>query len=43
VNVGGVPGATSPIAFWVLCAVLVLMGGMQVWLFRKIGLRHRGN
>jgi len=43
VNVGGVPGATSPIAFWVLCAVLVLMGGVQVWLFRKIGLLHRGN
>lgn len=43
VNVGGVPGATSPIAFWVLCAALVLMGGVQVWLFRKIGLLHRGN
>lgn len=33
VNVGGMPGAQSPLAFWMLCAGLVgLAGGLALWL-----------
>ena len=38
VNVGGIPGADNPWAFEILCAVLVVVGAMQVWLFKRIGL-----
>lgn len=38
VNVGGIPGADNPWAFEILCAVLVVVGAAQVWLFKRIGL-----
>ncbi len=37
VNVGGIPGTTSPWAFAILCIALVGMGGGLYWLFRKLG------
>lgn len=38
VNVGGIPGADWPQAFWVLCAILLAICGFQIWLFRRMGL-----
>ena len=38
INVGGVPGANAPWAFWAVCGVLVLLVGGQFWFFRKIGM-----
>ncbi|PLX37255.1 MAG: zinc transporter ZntB [Hyphomicrobiales bacterium] len=38
VNVGGIPGASDPWGFWVVCALLVVLGAAQLWFFRKIGM-----
>jgi zinc transporter len=38
VNVGGIPGADNPWAFEILCVVLVVIGAVQIWLFKRIGL-----
>lgn len=35
INVGGMPGVESPWAFWVVCAVLLGLGGAGFWLFRR--------
>lgn len=37
VNVGGIPGGgdNHPWAFWVLCAMLVVLAGVQVWWFKR--------
>lgn len=37
INVGGIPGSDSPVAFWVVCGLLVVLAVFQWWLFR----RHR--
>ena len=37
INVGGVPGTDSPLAFWVVCGMLVALAVVQWFLFR----RHR--
>lgn len=41
INVGGIPGATWPGAFWAVCALLLSIGAFQVWLFRRMGLLGR--
>lgn len=38
VNVGGIPGAQDPLAFWVLCALLVLIACVQGLIFKRLGL-----
>ncbi|MEO3415433.1 zinc transporter ZntB [Roseovarius sp. CAU 1744] len=38
INVGGVPGADSRASFWIVTAVLVAIGGLLFWWFRKLGL-----
>ncbi len=38
INVAGVPGTEWSGAFWVVCALLVGIGGALVWLFRRWGL-----
>lgn len=38
INVAGIPGQVSPMAFWSVCALLVLLGIVQLWFYRKIGL-----
>jgi len=38
INVGGMPGVDNPYAFSIVCAILILVGGFQFWLFKKIGL-----
>ncbi len=38
VNVGGIPGATDPWAFAIVCVILLLVGALEVWIFKKIGL-----
>ncbi|UJQ94374.1 zinc transporter ZntB [Mariluticola halotolerans] len=34
INVGGVPGADQPYAFWVVCVILVVLGVAQALFFR---------
>ncbi|WP_170372243.1 zinc transporter ZntB [Ruegeria arenilitoris] len=38
INVGGIPGAESPNAFWVVCALLVALGGMLLGVARWLGM-----
>ncbi len=38
INVGGIPGAASPHAFWAVCGLLALVIAFQIWLFRRMGL-----
>ncbi|MDK3020003.1 zinc transporter ZntB [Pseudodonghicola flavimaris] len=38
INVGGIPGAHSRLAFWLVCLLLVAMGVGLGWLFRRLGL-----
>lgn len=40
INVGGIPGATSPYAFWIVSGLLVVLGVFQIWLFRKLMLNR---
>ena len=35
INVGGIPGTESPWAFTVFCILLLLIAGLQVWLFKS--------
>ena len=35
INVGGMPGVESPIAFLLVCILLVVLGLVEVWLFCK--------
>jgi zinc transporter len=35
INVGGIPGTENKLAFTVVCIVLLLIAGIQIWLFRK--------
>jgi zinc transporter len=37
INVGGVPGASAPYAFWVVCALLMGIGALQLWMFARMG------
>jgi zinc transporter len=37
VNVGGIPGALAPSAFWWLLALLGAVCGVQLWMFRRKG------
>jgi zinc transporter len=36
INIGGIPGAANPNAFWVFVVVLVVIVGFQFWVFRKL-------
>ena len=36
INVGGIPGTESPMAFALVCAFLGLIAVGQVWLFRRM-------
>jgi len=35
INVGGMPRVESPLAFWIVCVVLVVLGVFGVWLLRR--------
>ena len=37
INVGGIPGTQDPLAFWVVCGLLLLLAVVQWWVFK----RHR--
>ena len=41
INVGGIPGAAWPGAFWAVCGLLLAIGAGQIWLFRRMGLFPR--
>ncbi|MBS8227859.1 zinc transporter ZntB [Vannielia litorea] len=36
INLGGMPGAQSPWAFWVFTGALVVVGGLQLWVLRRL-------
>ena len=36
INVGGIPGGENPHAFLIVCAILVLTGSLQVFLFKRM-------
>jgi zinc transporter len=38
INVGGIPGQGVPWAFWAVCALLVVICGCLVWVFRRLKL-----
>ena len=38
INVGGIPGSTDGNAFWIVCGLMVVLAGLQFWVFRKIGM-----
>ncbi|MFC4671721.1 zinc transporter ZntB [Seohaeicola nanhaiensis] len=38
INVGGVPGAEEPWAFWAVCGLLAAILAVQIYVFRKLGL-----
>lgn len=37
INVGGMPGAETNFAFWIVCALLLAITGAELWIFRKMG------
>lgn len=37
INVGGMPGADNPMAFWFVCAACVALGGVLVSVFHRLG------
>jgi zinc transporter len=36
INIGGMPGANNADAFWIFLLMLVIIVGLQFWLFRKL-------
>lgn len=36
INVGGIPGTESPMAFALVCTFIVLVAGIEIWLFRRM-------
>lgn len=36
INVGGMPGVESGDAFWITCALLLVIAAGEIWLFRKL-------
>ena len=37
INVGGIPGAETSSAFWIVSGALTLIGVAELWLFRRMG------
>jgi zinc transporter len=35
INVGGIPGAENRLSFALVCAFLVALGALQVWVLRR--------
>ena len=35
INVGGIPGTSNPWAFAIVCAILVAIAALQLWLFKR--------
>jgi zinc transporter len=38
INVGGIPGEQSEIAFFVVCGLLVMLAALQIYIVRRLGL-----
>ncbi len=36
INIGGMPGVDDERAFWIFCVSLVIITGLQVWIFKKL-------
>ncbi len=34
INVGGMPGVDNPLAFWVVCLLALVVGGISLWVLR---------
>ena len=41
VNVGGIPGVDNDWAFWIVCALMILLGLVQWWIFKAFGIVGR--
>lgn len=41
VNVGGIPGVDNGWAFWIVCALMILLGLVQWWIFKAFGIVGR--
>ncbi|MEB8388240.1 zinc transporter ZntB [Rhodobacteraceae bacterium KMM 6894] len=42
INVGGIPGESTPHAFWIVSALLLGIGAVQMWVFARMGWLRRG-
>ena len=36
INVGGIPGTEHPLAFMLVCVLLLIIAGGLVWLFKRM-------
>ena len=36
INVGGMPGVDSGLAFWSVTALLIVLGGVELWLLKRL-------
>ena len=36
INVGGMPGADSPVAFWIVVGLILLISIGLLWIFRRL-------
>ncbi len=37
INIGGMPGAENPDAFWIFSGLLVVVVSLQIWIFKRLG------
>ena len=38
INVGGIPGGENPSAFWIVCAIVLVLGAVLLALAKRLGL-----
>ena len=36
INVGGMPGTDSPLAFWIVCLLALMVSGIALWILRRM-------
>lgn len=36
INVGGMPGIESPLAFWIVCLLALIIAGVSLWILRRM-------
>ncbi len=36
INVGGIPGAENPAAFWIFIMMMTVIVGLQIYIFKKL-------
>ncbi|NMU88086.1 zinc transporter ZntB, partial [Vibrio parahaemolyticus] len=43
INVGGMPGVESTMAFTWFCIALIVIFGLEWWLFKRLGLTNKAD